>query len=301
MGMSAFLKRLCCLAVFALAATLFCIQSGSSAKVHSGKYGNNTTWYYNTDTKTVTIDCKGRLEDIDDHMGLHREWSGGSKRRWYMKAKRVVFRKGITHIGAETFNGFQKVEEVVLPEGLVSIGDFAFWDTYALKKIRFPSSLKRIGWHAFYASGIETVSLKNVEKVKKGAFDGTKLKRVTIPSRCSSIGSSAFSCCYDLKTAKIEEGIKTISAYMFAQCGFESVTIPSSVTKIGAYAFFSFSPEEGKLKEVTIRSKKIKEWGKGIFGNARKVLVIKVPKSKKEEYTKALREGGLPEYVRIVS
>ncbi len=295
--MSAFLKRLCCLTVFALAATLFCIQSGSSAKVHSGKYGNNTTWYYNTDTKTVTIDCKGKLQDATEY-GPSLGWC---RNRWYIKAKRVVFRKGITYIGAGTFENFQNVEEVVLPEGLVSIGNSAFWCTHKLKKIRLPSSLKRIGRDAFDGSGIERVSLKNVEKVRYGAFGGTKLKSLTIPSRCKSIGIGAFSCCHDLRTVEIEEGVKTISAYVFSQCGFESVTIPSSVTKIGTHAFFSFSPEEGKLKEVTIRSKKIKEWGKGIFGNARKDLVIKVPRSKKEEYTKALREGGLPEYVRIVS
>ncbi len=50
----------------------------------------------------------------------------------------------------------------------------------------------------------------------------------------------------------------------------------------------------------TRNSTKIKKWGKNIFGNARKDLVIRVPKSKKKEYTKALREGGLPEYVKIV-
>ncbi len=295
--MSAFLKRLCCLAVFVLAATLFCIQSGSSAKVYSGKYGNNTTWYYNTDTKTVTIDCKGKLQDATEY-GPSLGWC---RNRWYIKAKRVVFQKGITYIGAGTFDNFQNVEEVVLPEGLVSVGYDAFQDTHHLKEIRFPSSLKRIGRWAFDESGIETISLRNVKKIGSEAFDGTKLKSLTIPSRCRSIGSYAFSCCEDLRTVKIENGVKTISNGMFLRCGFESVTIPSSVTKIGTHAFFSFSPEEGKLKEVTIRSKKIKEWGKGIFGNARRDLVIKVPRSKKEEYTKALREGGLPEYVRIVS
>ncbi len=299
--MSAFLKRLCCLAVFVLAATLFCIRSGSSAEVHRGKYGNNATWSYNTDTKTVTIDCKGKMKDEDWYVPEYGPSLAWYMNCWNLQAERVVFRKGITHIGAGTFDNFQKVEEVVLPEGLVSIGDSAFEDTHALKKISFPSSLKRIGRWAFNGSGIETVSLRNVKKIRYEAFDGTKLKSVTIPSGCQSIGSYAFAFCNDLKTVKIEKGIKTLSSGMLSRGGFESVTIPSSVTKIGTHAFFSFSPEVGMLKEVTIRSKKIKEWGKEIFGRARKDLVIKVPKSKKKEYTKALREGGLPEYVKIVS
>lgn len=295
--MSAFFRRLCCLMILALTATLLCMQSGSSAKVHSGKYGKSTTWYYNTDTKTVTIDCKGKMETVDNHRGLDAEWH---RNNWYMKAKRVVFRKGITHIGGGTFDGFQNIEEVVLPEGLVSIGISAFENTYSLKKIRFPSSLKRIGRWAFDGSGIEAVSLKNVKKVRSEAFAGTKLKGLTIPAGCE-IGSYAFISCEDLKKVTIEEGVETIRNSMFSLCGFESVTIPSSITTIEKYAFFSFSPEQGKLKQVTIRSKKIKKWGEEIFGNARKDLVIKVPKSKKKEYTKALRDGGLPKYVKIVA
>ncbi|MCM1244943.1 MAG: leucine-rich repeat domain-containing protein, partial [Roseburia sp.] len=266
-------------------------------KVHSGKYGKSTTWYYNTDTKTVTIDCKGKLEDMDDHWGLSPGWRANS---WNMKAKRVVFRKGITYIGAGAFMNFQKIEEVVLPEGLVSIGYAAFVDTLSLKKIRFPSSLKRIGRDAFDGSGIEAVSLKNVKKVRMEAFSGAKLKSLTIPAGCE-IGSYAFISCEDLKTVTIEEGVETIRNSMFSLCGFESVTIPSSVTTIEKHAFFSFSPEQGKLKQVTIRSKKIKKWGEEIFGNARKDLVIKVPKSKRKEYTKALWDGGLPKYVKIVA
>lgn len=198
-----------------------------------------------------------------------------------------------------TFNNFQNMKEVVLTEGLVSIGNSAFWKTYNLKKINFPTTLKKIGKDAFDGSGIDSVSLKHVEKVGKGAFSGTELRHVTIPAR-TSFGSYAFSSCTDLKSVRIEEGVKTISHSMFLRSGLRTVTIPASVTEIGAYAFFAFSPEEGKLRKVTIRSTRIKKWGKGIFGKARKDLVIRVPKSKKKEYTKALRKGGLPQYVKIV-
>lgn len=88
---------------------------------------------------------------------------------------------------------------------------------------------------------------------------------------------------------------------MFDQSGLMSVTIPSSVTKIGTDAFYAFSPEESKLTSVTIQSTQIKKWGKNIFGKARKDLVIKVPKCRLKEYTQALRKGGLPEYVKIIA
>lgn len=291
--MAKILKRACCLILPALAVMLLCTHS--SAKVHSGTFEGNTRWYYDTRTKTVTIACKGRMEDGGQH-GVSMDWRGNER---YLKAQKVVFKKGITHIGKFAFDNFQNIKEVVLPEGLVSIRYSAFWKTYHLKKINFPSSLKKIEGDAFDASGIESVSLKHVEKVGSGAFSGTELKQVTIPAR-TSFGSYAFSSCTNLKSVRIEEGVKTFSSGMFSQCGFKTVTIPASVTEIGEHAFFAFSPEEGKLKKVTIRSTQIKKWGKEVFGKARKDLVIRVPKSKKKEYTKALRKGGLPNYVKIV-
>lgn len=288
------LKRSCCLIITVLAVILLCTNS-SSAKVHSGTFEGNTRWYYDTRTKTVTIDCKGRMEDGGQH-GVSMDW-GGNERYW--KTQKAVFKKGITHIGDFAFDNFQNIREVILPEGLVSIGNSAFWQTSHLKKIIFPTTLKKIGIDAFDGSGIESVSLKHVERVGKGAFSGTELRHVTIPAR-TSFGSYAFSSCTDLKSVRIEMGVKNISHSMFLRSGLRTVTIPASVTEIGAYAFFAFSPEEGKLRKVTIRSTRIKKWGKGIFGKARKDLVIRVPKSKKKEYTKALRKGGLPQYVKIV-
>ena len=287
------LKRSCCLIITVLAVMLLYTYSSGSAKVYSGTFEGNTRWFYDTRTKTVTIDCKGRMEDGGQH-GVSLDWQES-----YLKAERVVFKKGITYIGKMTFENFRKIKEIVLPEGLVSIGYSAFEDTSELKKISFPSTLKKIGKDAFDGSGIESVSLKYVKKVGSGAFSGTKLKHVTIPAG-TSFGSYAFCGCDELKSVRIEAGVKTISHSMFAVSGLKTVIIPASVTEIGQDAFFAFSPEKGKLKKVTIRSTRIKKWGKRIFGKARKDLVIRVPKSKKKEYTKALRKGGLPQYVKIV-
>ena len=186
------LKRACCLIITVLAVMLLCTNS-SSAKVHSGTFEGNTRWYYDTHTKTVTIDCKGRMEDGGQH-GVSMDWQ-----EWYLKAEGVVFKKGITHIGNFAFENFRKIKEVVLPEGLVSIGCSAFENTSELKKVYFPFTLKKIEKWAFDGSGIQSVSLKHVKKVVKEAFSGAKLKRVTIPSG-TSFGSYAFCGCDELKS-----------------------------------------------------------------------------------------------------
>lgn len=289
-------KRAGFLLMFALAAILL-LQSGiARAKVYRGRWEKNTKWSYDTRTRTVTIACKGRMADYVGDGCEAADWQ-----EWYMKAKRVVFKKGITYIGSNTFDNFRAVEEVVLPEGLVSIGNSAFWDAEKLKSIRFPSTLKKIGNWTFDGSGLESVSLKNVEKIGCEAFVGTNITNVTIPASCKSIRRYAFWACRKLKQVRIENGIQSISKGMFAVTGLESVSIPPSVTEIGESAFWGASPKESKLKRFTINSTKITKWGKEIFGKPRKDLVIRVPKSKKTEYTKALREGGLPAYVKIVA
>ena len=71
----------------------------SEAKVYRGKYENNTKWSYDTKTKTVTIECRGELPD--DNNGS-AGWGG-----YYLKAKKVIFKKGITSIGAVLFITFK--------------------------------------------------------------------------------------------------------------------------------------------------------------------------------------------------
>ena len=73
------LKRACCLIITVLAVMLLCTNS-SSAKVHNGTFEGNTRWYYDTRTKTVTIDCKGRMEDGGQH-GVSMD-SRGNERYW---------------------------------------------------------------------------------------------------------------------------------------------------------------------------------------------------------------------------
>ena len=128
--------------IFFLAMTLgvlFQTAPECQARVYSGKCKSNLTWYYNTKTKTITIDCKGEMPDDIQYRGLSMDWQEYSG-----ETKRVVFRKGITSIGYDVFGNFYKLEEVVLPEGLREIKEGAFESCVRLRKINFPSSLKKL-------------------------------------------------------------------------------------------------------------------------------------------------------------
>ena len=128
----------------------------SEAKVYRGKYANNTKWSYDTKTKTVTIKCRGELPDDNNGSAGWRDY--------YLKAKKIIFKKGITSLGAGAFYNFQKLEEVVLPEGLKTIKDSAFFTCIRLKKINVPTSLRTIGASAFSETEFNTFSLERVKK-----------------------------------------------------------------------------------------------------------------------------------------
>ncbi len=289
------IKKSCYVVVLVMMVTMVVCSTDSQAKVHRGTWKKNTQWSYDTKTKTITIKCQGRMADCPPEHNPAPKW-----RKYYTKAEKVVFHKGITYIGVDAFDCFWELKKVVLPEGLESIGNNAFENTEKLKRVQFPYTLTQIGAWAFSGSGLKTLSLRNVKKIGAYAFSGNPIKKLTIPSGCTEIKTAAFYFSEKLEHLTIENGIRKIPENMFITNSLKSLTIPTSVTEIGSKAFYSFAPNGGKLRRIDIKSTRIKKWGKDIFGKIGKDAVIYVPKSKKKEYTKALRKGGLPEHVRIV-
>lgn len=66
------------------------------------------------------------------------------------------------------------------------------------------------------------------------------------------------------------------------------------VTAIGKKAF----KKGKKLNSIKIKSKKIKKYAKGAFKGLKKTCVIKVPKAKKELYTKKIKKAGFKGIVK---
>ena len=225
----------------------------SEAKVYRGKYANNTQWSYDTKTKTVIIECRGELPD--DHHGS-AGWGD-----YYLKAKKVIFKKGITSIGAGAFDNFQKLEEVVLPERLETIKASAFFSCYRLKKINVPKTLRTIASDVFIATKIESFSLRRVKKIGNMCFLDSKIKEVYLSKDCRS-SSLVFWGCEKLKKVTLEDGIKKISYGMFKETSVKLITIPGSIKNIGERAFANCK----KLQKATI-NEGVKKISKDAFSN----------------------------------
>lgn len=114
------------------------------------------------------------------------------------------------------FSNCDSLQSVTLPEGLTTIEDEAFLASNSLSSINLPESLTTVG---------------------EWAFGGCAMTSVTIPGGIKVIEPYAFSCDY-LTNVVICEGVTEIKEEAFSSLYYlQSLTIPKSVTKIGADAF----------------------------------------------------------------
>lgn len=182
--------------------------------------------------------------------------------------------KPVSAIADEAFRRSDYLRYVYIPATVTDIGTRAFSLCRDLETVTFAadSALVNIGERAFYeCESLDKVDLPNdVKSVGAGAFSGCiSLINLTVPASLERIGKDAFDCAY---TAAIEEsGIvyfgkvayKYVNIYdkelpapsveaviedgtvAIADSAFEgmtelvSVTVPASVTHIGADAFTS--------------------------------------------------------------
>jgi hypothetical protein len=135
------------------------------------------------------------------------------------------------------------IKGIILPNSLTSIGDYAFAYCASLTSVTIPSSVTTIGDNAFE--------------------DCRELTSVTIPSSVTSIGEDAFEGCQSLTSISVnasnpnyssENGVlfnrNKTTLIMCPGGKTGSYTIPSSVTSIGARAFYGC----WRLTSVTISS-----------------------------------------------
>ncbi len=121
------------------------------------------------------------------------------------------------------------VGDVIVNDGTVGIANYAFYKCDELTSIVIPNTVKTIGRAAFYqCTGLVAVELPETLQVIEDYtfYHCDRLKSFTLPPMLKSIGRSAFyKCC-----SVYEEGDEDIE--------FDTLTIPTGVEFIGAYAFY---------------------------------------------------------------
>lgn len=206
--------------------------------ITSGTCGENATWNFDFDTKTLYIEGKGATESISDDATLKGiEWIQPS-------IEKVVYGEGITEIApfsAQKINThivynepMQDVPELVLPSTLTTIDDYAFAFYLNVKDVQIPYGVTTIGNNAF--------------------SDCYKIENVVLPGTVKKIGDAAFYVCDSLNSITIPASVTEIGKNLARSYSGVSIfgytgSTAESYAKENKYAFYSLSASVGDVNE----------------------------------------------------
>ena len=173
----------------------------------------------------------------------------------------------VKRIGSTAFLGCEKMEYCTGGSGLTSIADHAFYECRSLKSFVIPEGVTAIEDETFNeCTSMESIQIPgSVTRIGACAFVHCRsLKSLFIPRSVTSIGGMAFGECLSLESIQVEEGnpvydsrencnaiIREVTNITtFLEVGCQNTTIPSSVTYIGASAFWA----QRKLTSIEIPS-----------------------------------------------
>lgn len=268
---------------------------------------NGNTWRYDKKTKTLTFSGKG-VVTRDSRKGneIICEYEC-----WGKEIRRVVFKNGIK--GIENFEtDTYKVEEIVMADSITKIGGYAIGFSPNCRKIRFSKNLREAGYHSLDCQGCRELILPDsLVKMDNDPFRffSHNLKKIHVPSRLEIVPIGFVYAAYDLSQIKLPSSVRIIRDRAFAKTSIEKITLPENVEELGG----SFPGDEDdvyfdgifykckKLREITIKSRKITKVKENAFRGIGKKVVIYVPKGKGKEYRTLFRKkGALSKKVRVV-
>ena len=168
-------------------------------------------------------------------------------------ATSYVIPKEVTSIEAGAFEAAEKLTAITIPVGIVSIGRMAFESCFALTTISIPATVKTIGANAFgYCQELAEIKVEAAntaytsvdgvlfDKAKKTLITyprGRKTTTYVIPSGVTNIESYAFEYTQNLTSITIPTSVKKIGLAAFANSVLTSVVIPDGVDTIESWTF----------------------------------------------------------------
>lgn len=120
---------------------------------------------------------------------------------------------------------------------VVAVADSACYNATGLTTLSLPGTITKVGSYAFAHAGIATVNLENVKSLGTGAFAGSSLTAVKLPTLVTQVPASAFAGCDKLASVDLNAAT-TIGTKAFAGCSsLKTVNFGKAVTAIADSAF----------------------------------------------------------------
>ena len=174
------------------------------------------------------------------------------------------------------------ITSVVIPNGVTTIGKGAFASQQRLTSITIPNTVTSIGENAFNdCIALASITIPNsVTKIDRQAFANcSNLRTITIPNSVTSIGDRTFfssglqSITWPSSVTKIQTNDSYGQVGMFGNCrNLQTVIIPEGVTEIGDFAFRGCTA----LQSITLPST-IEKIGEGAFDGCAALTTVIIP------------------------
>lgn len=150
------------------------------------------------------------------------------------------------------FSDCTALNNIVMPSTVKGIYNNVFEGCTSLSNVTFNDSYTTLGHHVFKNCPLDAVTFPNtLTSIGEWAFEGTNLKTVDLSNtQITSLPKGSFYNCGQLNDVKLPIALTDIGECAFYKSVIASITFPSSLQKIDAWAF-----QYTKLTNVVIPTK----------------------------------------------
>lgn len=174
----------------------------------------------------------------------------------------VVIPSEVTSIGEDAFMQCKLSSLTFAADSkLQTIGNLAFYGCSDLAAVTIPNSVTSISYGAFKncakLTNVSFATTSKVTTIEIEAFAQSGLTSIELPDSLTSLGSNAFINCVDLLavTFTASSQIKSLTWYTFSGCSkLNNVILPPGLTEIGTHAFFNCAALESMTIPATVTS-----------------------------------------------
>ena len=293
------LQKLCFIFIAVILFTALKTNVSAEEIVDSGKFGDNIEWKL-TDDGTLTLSGKGEINDI----GVTHDvpWHDYAD-----QVTKVVVEDGITSITQYCFDQHTNLKEAILADSVTAMYSNTFGNCPSLTHITIPANLSTVYPSCFEnCTGLRTAGPKgtdvNIEIGWKKSIPECAnrifryAEEVTIPEGITDIEQNAFDSCSDLTSVSIPSSVSKIGSESFQKCvSLKEIAVPDRVNVIEERTFSACS----SLEKAVLGSN-IETIGWAAFDGCSSLADINIPErvSKIESYAlrgTALSEINLPD------